>query len=530
MPHWPPLAAATLKLLSRRRSGHFFRALHNPADAQGRLLSNLVRASSRTQYGRTLGLEPDDGLEAFRAKVPLVTYDELAPWVDRQRSETAKAVLAEHVRCFERTSGSTGAVKYIPYNTALLRAFQSMFLIWAYDLLTHVMRPRTGRIFASVSPGMHAGLGDDTAYLSKPLQCLLQPFLVTPGRISNVLASADARDVLAACVVCEPRLEIVSVWSPTYLRVLLDHVARHRERLLPELIKGRINRGGRPFRFAPLSRERQALITGNCDIPWPALWPQLKLISCWDSASAAAPAAHLQQLFPDCCVQGKGLLATEAPITVPLVQAGGCVPLVDEVFLEFEDDAGNLYLSNELRSGDEYRLVISHKGGLLRYRLGDRIRVGQRLHATPCLEFVGREDQVSDLVGEKLNASFVENVLRDLLPDSSFRVLVPVRPHGRSEYYVLLCETGRDGLDTQLDQQLCKAFHYNHARLLGQLEAPHVVSATNMAALVLDYYAGRGMLWGDVKDRHLLIDPQEGADLVSVIRGSQPRIRADCTG
>lgn len=539
MAYWVPhLAAATLKLLSRRRANDFFRALNNPAGAQTSLLSTLVQASCRTEYGRTLGLEPDDGLEAFRAKVPLVTYEVLAPWIDRQRRTVAKSILAEHIRCFEKTSGSSGAAKYIPYNTELMHTFQSMFQIWAYDLLTHVLRPRTGKIFASVSPGMHTasaersdipvGLEDDTAYLSKPLQWLLKPFMVSPGSLSGLAPPNDVRDLLSASLVCEAHLETVSVWSPTYLLVLLDHVSRHRQRLLPELIKGRIDRGGRIFRFAPLSSERQALISENCVIPWPTLWPQLTLISCWGSATAAAPAGQLRQLFPHCTIQGKGLLATEAPITVPLVEAGGCVPLVDEVFLEFEDDEGNLYLLNELRLGDEYRLIMSQKGGLLRYRLGDRIRVGQRFHATPCLEFLGRENQVSDLVGEKLNTTFVENTLRELLPDSSCRVLVPVRLSDRSDHYALLCETDRHDLDTQLDQQLGKSFYYHHARLVGQLGAPQVVCAPNMATRVLDYYAGRGILWGDIKDRHLVTDPQEGTDLVSVIQGSQPHIRAGC--
>ena len=41
-------------------------------------------------------------------------------------------------------------------------------------------------------------------------------------------------------------------------------------------------------------------------------------------------------------VQGKGLLVTEAPMTIPLISAQGCVPVLDEVFFEFEDESGKL--------------------------------------------------------------------------------------------------------------------------------------------------------------------------------------------
>ena len=38
---------------------------------------------------------------------------------------------------------------------------------------------------------------------------------------------------------------------------------------------------------------------------------------------------------------------------------------------------------------------------------GDRVRCVGHLKRTPCLEFVGRDDDVNDLCGEKLHSAFV---------------------------------------------------------------------------------------------------------------------------
>ena len=65
----------------------------------------------------------------------------------------------------------------------------------------------------------------------------------------------------------------------------------------------------------------------------------------------------------------------------------------------------------------------------MRYRLGDRVRVNAFVGHTPSLEFLGRDDQVQDLRGEKLSESFVAGVLHNILasvsPPPTFAMLAP---------------------------------------------------------------------------------------------------------
>ncbi len=121
----------------------------------------------------------------------------------------------------------------------------------------------------------------------------------------------------------------------------------------------------------------------------PALWPHLQLVSVCNHAMGAAGAAELARLLPHTFHQGKGLLTTEAPLTIPLRASGGYVPLVNDILYELEADDGAVVPLHVAEVGREYALVISQAGGLVRYRIGDRVRVTHVWRAIPCMEYVG---------------------------------------------------------------------------------------------------------------------------------------------
>jgi hypothetical protein len=324
------------------------------------------------------------------------------------------------------------------------------------------------------------------------------------------------------------QLETLSIWSPTFLKIHLDYIQTHRTELR---------------QWLKLSAERDRLLC-EPEIPWTKLWPELKLISCWDSACAADPAQVLRDLFPGVMVQGKGLLATEAPMTIPLIAAQGCVPVLDEVFFEFEDESGKIYLLHELQSGEEYNIILSQKGGLYRYRIGDRVRVTHYYLNTPCLEFLGRDSSISDLVGEKLNEEFVSEALKALaLEGTSFQCLVPTTTP--EAHYILLldqvnapnnaiCADARrlanaslsqqrfaiapralpEAIAQQLEQFLHQSPHYRHARLLGQLSSVQVLVSQQIPEILTSQRIASGKKWGDIKHSLLCDRPIEEELLV----------------
>src|SRR5262249_35821210 len=154
--------------------------------AQQRLLADLLRDLAATEYGRAHGIKSNEDYETFAARLPLVRYDDIGGWIERQQQTERNVIAAERVLFYELTSGSSGAAKSIPYTRSLKDVFNRMFAAWLYDSLAHGPRFETGKLFISISPavrqqqkterGIAVGLDDDADYLNGWMRSLIRRF------------------------------------------------------------------------------------------------------------------------------------------------------------------------------------------------------------------------------------------------------------------------------------------------------------------------------------------------------------------
>jgi hypothetical protein len=485
---------SALRLTLAPISWRFQRSLRDPEKAQRRLLAKISKKLAKTEYGKHWNIET---IEDF-FKLPIVDYDDLKPWIDKQKSKEGRALVSDRVLFYEKSSGSSGPAKYIPYTAALRGSFSKMFALWAHDLLSHGPRFCGGKLYFSVSPcfdppettetGVTVGVEDDTDYLDGWLKGLFNRYFLSSAELSKITDPEEFKLKLCAKLISEPGLEVISVWNPSFLTIILESAEHSKDALIPLI-----------------SPDRRELVRQS-PIPWKQIWPQLKLISCWDSAHALEAANKLKGQFPNVFIQGKGLLATEAPITIPLLAAGlaSYVPMIDEVFFEFEDEDGQITGIAGVKEGQNYSLIISQKAGFNRYRLGDKIKIRGRHHGCPCFQFLGRGSSVVDLVGEKLNEQFVaDRLTRPLLEESSFKTLIP---EPKSRNYCLMIDVhcrDEDSIAKEFEELLMESFHYRHARKLGQLGPCRVVKRPQAAEEVAKAWMDSGRKWGDLKNRAL---------------------------
>lgn len=499
-----------------RRSRRFRDALRDPQRAQADTLGRILRIVAGSPYARAKGLAADLSYDTFVHRVPIVEYEDLRPWIDREAATGVPQLSSEPAVLFERTSGSSGKSKLVPYTRSLLESFNACFVIWASNVLRHGPPLRTARMFWGVSPaietdgrtahGTPISLPDDAGYLAPRYQRLLAPLLVAPEVLKRITDGDVYRRALAAVLVAEPELEIVSVWSPTYLLAILDTITMRRDEIIADLRAGRTGPHGE-IELPDGARARASLLADD-PIRWDRVWPQLKLVSCWTDAAAATFVPALRQAFPQALIQGKGLLATEAALTVPLFGAPAPVPLMDEVFLEFESNEGSVRRLHELEEGAEYGIVVSQTGGFLRYRLGDRVQVVGRVGRTPCLKFLGRAGCSSDLAGEKLDEALARAVLAaELGPDGHCSYLTPITdPAGYcciTDHSAAAVES--EALARRLDHALSRSFQYRQARHLGQLNPLRVRYRADARAAYEAAQMERGLNWGNIKFATLLL-------------------------
>lgn len=492
----------------------FLADLASPERAQERLLAKLVQGMAGTDYGRCHGLPANADYRRFAESMPIVDYDALLPWIDAQQTAGGAVLCPGGALFHERTSGSSGACKDIPYTRALRTSFVRMFLLWAHDTLDNGPRLRSGRTFLSVSPSLAgpapAALQDDTDYLPRALRSLLGQYLVLPRGLRRITDAGAFKRILAAFLLCDAELEVISVWNPSYFSSLIEFIEANRRTVASDLRAGEIAAQGRVFTLpaSAAQRRRRATLLENGPLDLPAIWPQLRILSCWTDGNAALVLEPLRRRLPQATLQGKGLIATEAPMTIPLWHAPGPVPLLGEVFFELAASDGKIRRLHEAERGARYDLIVSQSAGLARYRIGDQVEVGDSYYRTPTLRFVGRSRLTSDLVGEKLNENFVRDSLNSLPPLARERwMLVPAVADGRARY-VCLVESAQPAADLAgaIDETLQRAHHYRLARELGQLAPVSVERHQRLDESYLAWSAAQGRKWGNVKPCALIAD------------------------
>jgi hypothetical protein len=455
----------------------FQSALHHPHAAQARILRTYLRENSRTAFGRDHQFENISSIGLFQRCVPIRSYDELAPYIDRVAEGEQNVLSHDRVIRLATSSGSTRARKLIPYTRSLQREFNRAIGPWIVDLFRGDPKLARGSAYWSITPvaapaaraskGPPIGFAEDSAYLGGLVQSLVDAAMAVPAQVRHTTNIDEFRRQTIQHLLERRDLRLISVWHPTFLELLLD--------------------------------------SAGIDDPT-RVWPKLRLISCWADANATGAADALTRRFPGVTIQPKGLLATEAFVTIPFAQQW---PLaIRSHFFEFIDDAGDVRLAHELRVDHEYSVVVTTAGGLWRYRLGDRVRVESFVGATPSLRFIGREDNVVDHFGEKLSEGFVAHVLGKLFattkPLPTFSMLAPDARHDAPGYTLFTSSIPQihetNGLDIRLDALLRTNPHYDYCRQLGQLHAARVFLISEPAyTKYIGALTQRGQRLGDIK-------------------------------
>ncbi|CAN5618122.1 GH3 auxin-responsive promoter family protein [soil metagenome] len=520
--------ASSVWLASSLPSWRRFRcALQDPWKGQERILRRLLAENSRSAYGRAYNFGSVRNYADFKERVPLVKFDDLAPWIQRVAQGESSVLTSEPVTNLIPTSGSTAGRKLIPFTAGLQREFNAAIGPWMLDLARQHPAITSGTAYWSISPSLPPtnkeafavpiGFEDDSGYLGGIRRRLVEATFAVPSLMRHAPNIETSRYLTLLCLLRSRALALISVWHPSFLALLLDALPAWWEELADDVRTGGCSRGvnlredlRRAMTSKPQPARAKELLALDPTQP-EKLWPGLKLVSCWGDGQASLAWADLKRRLPNTAIQQKGLLASEAFISIPFQ---GLHPLaVTSHFYEFSDAADRIHLGHELKTGETYSVIVTTGGGLWRYRLGDIVEVSGFLGATPSLRFLGREGNVSDLCGEKLSEAFVTQAIsRACLPISDsprFALLAPEHnAQGRWCYTLFVEGEAFPQLADLLDRELCENPHYAICRNLGQL------GPVRCFQVIEDGYATyantrmkRGLKLGEIKPQFLSAEP-----------------------
>ncbi len=427
----------------------FRRSLLNPKAAQEKVLRAILIRAAQTDFGREHDFASIKTYEDFCTRVPLRDYGELEPLIDRVRRGDQRVLTGERVTRLATTGGTSGAQKLIPYTPALQAEFNRAIAPWIVDLFLSCPSLIAGPAYWSISPvartpnsdaSVPIGFEDDSEYLGGLRRRLVDAVMAVPSSVRHAPSIEEwRRQTIHHLVLCRD-LRLISVWHPSFLTLLLDH--------LP----------------APPSE----------------IWPELRAVSCWTDGHSELASKELGNRLLGVTIQPKGLIATEGIVSIPF---RGKWPLaIRSHFLEFVAHDGVVLRSHELIQGNAYEVCLTTSGGLYRYRLNDVILVDGFVGQTPSVRFIGKSRHISDLFGEKLSEVFVGQVLRTLkaklTADWTFAMLAP----DGNAYTLFIEGTSPPQLACLLDDALRANSQYAYCRDLGQLTTPRIFRISTSAA------------------------------------------------
>ena len=500
-------------------------ALQRPAETQLRLLQRQLYENRDSAYGKAHGFSNISSYEEFVKRVPWSDYESLEPWIDRIVNGELCVLTRQPVSHLVPTSGSSGPRKLIPFTAGLQNEFNRAIGPWIVDLYRHhpslllgsaywCITPATGS--AGILPASSAdqsessgsvpiGFDDDAAYLGGLRKSLVRAVMAVPRQLQQVPDMEVFKYLTLLCLMRRSDLRLISIWHPSFLRLLLDALESNWESLLNDIETGCCRHGNglsdpvlRAINLRSMPQRAAELSAADPRKP-ETIWPDVRVISCWGDGNAEHEAAALQKLFPQALIQPKGLLATEAFITVPF--AGSRPIAICSHFFEFMDEQGRVRLAHELPKGPVYEVIVTTGGGLWRYRLGDLVEVTGFLGETPSLRFLGRKGNVSDRRGEKLSEAFVAQALRTVFLDAApaFAMLAPEEDASGSRYALYIEGELPECFAPRFDTALRQNPHYGLCRDLGQLQPLRFVRVRHGHEVYVSRKLAAGLKLGDIK-------------------------------
>ena len=483
---------------------HF--TLDNPVDAQQQRLRAILRQAVGTAFGDAHGLTGAEDLTAWRRKVPVCTYDDLGPWMERVHAGEANVLTRQPVTGLLKTSGTTGAAKLLPLTEAYIEEVQQGQTLWRLGLMRDHEGVTRGSALTVVSPAVDGTLpsglafGNNTGRMQKAQPWYVKLRYAVPDWVFGI-QDPDARIYALLRFALQSQVTSITTANPSTLLLLARKLLEFREPLSEDLRRGEMCRG--PFATWRLPRRiRWRLRKADVPTDWrPArIWP-LETVNCWKGGPASFFLEKLPEAFGGpVTVREVGITASEGYFAVPMGDGDeGGVAWLGGHLLEFVGDDGLPRWAWELNEGEQVRLIVSTSGGLYRYDLNDILEVTGHVGQVPILRFVRKGGNMLNVTGEKLTEDQLIRAGRRLGAVTGFTA------HYRMDEVptlLIAIEGAPECSPAELDDALCACnIEYASKRETGRLAQLEFVELTDGAyARYRNARVAEGASAGQVKD------------------------------
>jgi hypothetical protein len=362
-----------------RIEGHFT----NPLELQHTSLDELIFSSRNTEWGKKYGYSDIGNYEQFKARVPISTYEEIFPYIDRMMHGEQNILWSSPISWFSKSSGTTNArSKFIPVSKESL---ENCHMMGGKDMITLLInnKPET-RIFEG------KGLSIGGSLSNNPLNSSLL--------LGDVSAVVMKNLPIWAQIIRTPSLDVA----------LMDDWDQKIEKMAIETSKENVTSILGVPTWTLVLIEKILEITGKKSIL--EVWPNFEFLV--HGAVAFGPYREMFQnlVFPSSEVRfleiynaSEGFFAIQDDLSLP----DEMLLMLDYgIFYEFipmgllGEKLDKVVPLDQVELGVNYAVLITTNSGLWRYKIGDTVKFTSILPYR--IKISGRTKHFINAFGEEL--------------------------------------------------------------------------------------------------------------------------------
>ncbi len=372
------------------------------------------------------------------------------------------------------TSGSTRKIKWLPYTKEFKKELWNASSVILGDLYLSYPKIKKGTHYWSLSwlpkELRVSNSNNDLEFFDGVEKWILTQVMSVNEKIQQTESLHES--LLETLIqLLNKKVTLVSVWSPTFFLEILNLLNNFNDDDLE--------------RISSVEKRKIVKKISNGKIPcsdeFMQLFPDLVILSSWDSSSSKIFANKLKELFSYVEFIPKGLWTTEGVITIPF--ENHFVLSYQSHFYEFMDCSSREVVPAWMLKKDQVVFpILTTSSGIKRYLIEDRLLVYAFFNSLPCLKFLGRDRHV-DLVGEKISTNISEEVIKKTQEKFNLFVLSLIGVETPKPHYCLLVSKNENvnmgEVQTFVEDILLENFHYKLARELNQLDGVRFMIAKN---------------------------------------------------
>ena len=371
--------------------------MSSAVEDQENLLKSLVKSAKSTEFGKEHGFETIQSYEDFKRQVPIRDYEDIKPYIEKIKQGKHNILWKGKPIYFAKTSGTTSGIKYIPITKDSI----SNHIDTARDALLCYMAQSGNSLFAngkmiflSGSPELERIANIPTGRLSGIVNHHVPRYLRSnqlPSYETNCIEDWELKlDKIVEETINEDMTLISGI--PPWMQMYFDRVMQVSGKKVGELFKNLsvLVYGG--VNFEPYKKRLFESIGRQID--------SIELFPASEGFFAFQDKPESQGL----------LLNTDSGIFYEFIPA-------NEIF---SSNPTRLSLK-DIKTNENYALVVSNNAGLWSYNLGDTIKF---VSTNPYRIIVtGRTKHFISAFGEHVIAEEVEHALTTAANEEGIKVI-----------------------------------------------------------------------------------------------------------